>query len=393
MALHADTVWEGRTAGNNNNGGGWHDAGGASADHSQQDAHNETWTNLSIAGTTLTDDDAGGKFTAAMLGNIINVLTAGRFEISTVTDADNVELDRAPGNDTGLTGYEGGAVADLEQIDNVVVAGNHVHVKAGTYTSGGAIAFTIGTSSVQIVVEGYNATRGDAPTGDNRPLLACGANGLNGGKYNLWKHFRITTSDPNGFYVDDYSIAVNCKCVNTTANAAGRAFIVDSGKLIDCEAVAASARGVFVVAYATIVFCHIHDSNEGIYCASAGHSFIGFNIIENIAAAGILGDGSSHVKVMHNTIDNCDKGVDFATDINWLIYNNQFTHNTTYGATADGLRPTNYLDYNNWHGNGDDVNNLTKGPHATANDPGYAGADDFSGVDDADAFGIRLGVG
>lgn len=399
MALHADTIWEVRTAGNDQNSGGWHDAGGASADHSQQDADNENWSNLSISGTTLTDADTGGKFTASMLGNIINVITVGRFEITVVTDGDTVTLDRAPGDDTGLVGYEGGAVATLDVIDTVAVKGNVIHVKAGSYTPG-AIVFATGDATSRIQILGYNASRNDAPTGDSRPLLACGANSFDLAGHNWIKHIRMTTTHASGLRVNTGAVAVNCKVQNTGVGATDKAFRLDQGCAIDCEAICGNGYGIYFYLRGRAIGCYVHDCNNGIYCDStADESVIMFNIIDTIVVAGVFADGIDYLTLMNNAIYNCDKGVDTdGAGANWVIMNNIFDSNTTYGFTVDTERKSNYADFNNWYNNGDDVLNLTKGPNATANDPKFTNAagGDFSLQQDSLCIGagfcIRLGI-
>jgi len=399
MALHADTVWEVRSAGSNNNGGGWHDAGGASADHSQQDAANESWTNLSISGSTLTDDDAGGKFTASMLGNIINVLTSGRFEISTVTDGDNVELDRSPGNDTGLTGYEGGAVADLEQIDNIIVAGNTVHVKAGTYVAGGALSFTAGGSATPVVIEGYNSSRGDNPTGTNRPLLTMGANAITTGLYTQFRNFRMTSSAATFFSLGTISMIVNCAIDHTNtgdAVAAGQ-----SASVIDCD-ITSNGTGIDCGGYGVRIHgCYIHDLSIGIELDQYACS-IEFCILDTCSTYGIYlsGVGARHSQdITNNVFYSCTDAIYAGV----AVYGNKIMSNSFSDGT-DGIHitsssPHNHIDYNNWYNNGgNDVTNVSKGDNATANDPLFtnAGAGDFS-LQSGSAmrgagFAVRVGV-
>ena len=394
MALDAATIWGVKDSASNNNGGGWNDRGGASTDYSEQDAAQLNRSNLSISGATLTDDDAGALFTTAMVGSIINIVTVGRREIIAWTDGDNVTLDLAPGDGGGLVGYVGGAVADLEEIDAVAVKGNDVHVKAGTYTSVGATTFPDGDGTNRIRLLGYLASRGDEPVEDNRPFLACGAQSFNSGQYNKIMHFRMTTTHNSGLYLMSHGMAVNVKVVNTGLGATDRAFRTDVSKLIDCEAVCANGRAIFLYYQCRVTHCKIHDSNEGIYChTNADYSVIEWNIIKDCVQAGIMADQCGYMTIMYNTIEANDKGIDTDIPLDWFVQNNQFTNNTTFGATADTANKSNEFDKNNWFGNGGDVNNFTKADNATADDPGYTGPDDMSGVDDAYARTIRLGVG
>ena len=79
MALAATTVWEVRSTGNDNNGGGYNTAAGTT-DYSQQNSPQLGLTDLATPGagsTTLTS--AVGGFTAAMVGNIIQILSGTNF--------------------------------------------------------------------------------------------------------------------------------------------------------------------------------------------------------------------------------------------------------------------------------------------------------------------------
>jgi len=78
-----------------------------------------------------------------------------------------------------------------------------------------------------------------------------------------------------------------------------------------------------------------------------------------------------------------------------LILNNQFV-SCGYGIRATTALASALIDYNNYFASVTaDVSGVSKGSNATANDPGFTDAPggDFSGVDSADGFGMRLGVG
>lgn len=396
MALHADTIWEIRTAGSDSNGGGWHDSGGASADHSQQDADNENWSNLSISGTTLTDADAGGKFTASMLGNIINIVTVGRFEIAVVTDTDNVEIDRAPGDAGGLTGYEGGAVATAEAIDDVVVADNTIHVKAGTYTASGQIYWSVsGTGSAPIKILGYNSSRGDNPTGSDRPLFDMGASyTFRTATYHQNENLRFQGSFTYVAESNGRNIWRNCSFHNSSGSAYLRALYSQTYDVVfDCEMVCDNGYGWYNVGDCALEGCLIHDTPRGI-ATGGGSSKILFSTIYNCSEYGISLASNGGMVVRNCNFYNCGVGIDWSSMNRALILNNQIVANTTgLRSTASGIM--NLIDYNNYYNNTVDVDGVTKGAHATANNPGFANAPggDFSGVDSADGFGSRLGVG
>ncbi len=403
MALNAGTVWEIRTAGNSYNGGGYYDRGGASTDYSQQNGAQLTKTDFAtdVAGTELST--VGNNFTAAMVGNIVQLWTAGPgaligfFEIIAFIDAGHVTLDRNAGSGlSNLYGNVGGAMHYLGEIDNVMVSGNTVHIKAGTYIEPGAILTTGGSVTVHPTIEGYNATRGDDPTGSDRPLIQMGANAFSLGAYTLFKNFRFTTQHTNGLLVNGGCNLFNVEVRNDGAATRYGIYCGVGCGFFDCDVRSDNGEAFHNSNYCTFVACHIHDSDKGVVSVGGYNNFV-HCIVEGNTTYGIaLGSADSSNLFFCNTIHGNGTGIYVNTTSSFnKIFNNQITSNTTgLDGGSDPIRG-HFIDYNNWHGNTADIGNTTpKGPHATANDPGYATpGSDFSDVDDANAFGIRLGVG
>ena len=185
MALDAAIVWEVRTGGNDNNGGGFK-TGASGTDYTLQDAAQLSLTDLATSGigvTTLTS--ATGGFTAAMIGNTIQIrsgtnVVAGFYEITAHTDTNTVTLDRAPDDGVGGiasgVGDVGGALASPGMACGAAtVDGMRVYIKSATYT------LLTDTSNVatgplealaQVIYEGYQTTRGDLGT---KPIINAGA--------------------------------------------------------------------------------------------------------------------------------------------------------------------------------------------------------------------------
>lgn len=395
MAFNAAMVWEARTSGSNNNGGGWYDAGGASADYSQQDAAQLSLSDVVTDGTTTVTSVTGG-FTSAMVGSIINVLTKGRRQITVRTDTNTITVDATLTAGSGLTGNVGGAVADLEEIDSIVVAGNTVHFAAGTYNVGGAISFANGSFSNIIKIRGYNSSRGDEPREDDRPLLAMGANAFVTGEYNEASGFRETSTATYGFQTGYSGLNRNIKVTHTGGTAAFFGTNATS-RFVDCEADITTGIG-FLTNGENSVFiqCYAHGSgSEGWESDGSGITLV--QCIASGFTRGIHFDNGSDGLIFSCTIDGNTIGIDLETAREtFLMIGNQFTNNTT-GVTAGNTtyQYFNRLEYNNWYGNGTDVNNIAKGQRATANDPGYANqpSEDFSEVDDLIELAMRLGVG
>jgi hypothetical protein len=184
MALHANIEWEIRTAGNNDNGGGFK-VGATGVDRCQQDAAHAVLTTASTVHSTTTQINVdAGDYTVSTqdVGNIIQITggtaTAGFYEITAVDTGNNRwTLDRSAGS-SGQTvvGRMGGALAHPQTIGSVIVAGNTIHIKSGTYLKVGSNSYVLqstvqGGSGTPINWIGYNTTRRDRPIGNNRPLF------------------------------------------------------------------------------------------------------------------------------------------------------------------------------------------------------------------------------
>lgn len=129
------------------------------------------------AGTT-TITSATAAFGTDVVGNLIYVsggtgsITAGWYQIVTRTNSTTITVDRSTGLSagTGVTLHIGGALASPGQAGAIMVSGNDLWIKSGTYSitsaslnvSGGCLnppgnASTANTT----VVSGYQTTRGD----------------------------------------------------------------------------------------------------------------------------------------------------------------------------------------------------------------------------------------
>jgi hypothetical protein len=182
------SVWEVRTTGADTNGGGF-DSAKAGTDYSQQNAAQFAFTDLASSNGSTSPcavTSASHNFVAADVGNFIQITagtnwTTGFYEI--VSAAGNAAtLDRACGSAASIssgTWAEGGALATPQKVitglSNNGSSGYVVWIKAGTYT---VSASMIPSSSYDYTVIGYNASRGDNPTGNNRPLVTTSTNSI-----------------------------------------------------------------------------------------------------------------------------------------------------------------------------------------------------------------------
>ncbi len=390
MALQATGVWEIRDDGNANNGGYYDPAlAGAGTDYTQQAAAQLSLTDLACESGSTTLTSATGGFTAAMIGNAIHItsgtnLTAGWYVITARTDTNTVTLDRTPtsgGAGSSGVGAVGGALPWADASFNSGVAGNRWWVRSGTYTLTGAFAQTLeGTQTGALYVEGYSSTRGDAPTCDNRPLVACGANAWTwNGDYSDIAHLRFTTTTANGISLQGNHCVVRRCCSTNSSATAGRAALYGGPAtqwLVECEGV--SANGHAFTGGSSLCGCYGHDSREGYHASiySAITALIGCVFADcSVYGALLSAINSGQFSVIACTIDNCASGVVVTGTTQQLavLLGNLITNNGTVGvALASGAVAPRFVDRNNYYGNAADRGfGVPTGANDTALDPQY----------------------
>ncbi len=386
MALSAGALWGVRPGGNDLNGCYFYDEDpGTSVDYTDQDAAEETFTNLTTPGagsTTLTDGDAGGLFTAAMPGNGVYIsaganFTVGMYYIKTRTDSDNVVLDRSPtpgGAGANGAGKLGGSRLTLKDaFFEGVSAGDTIWIRAGTYTLTETIAIAkVGTATLRIRVYGYLATRGDQPVDTDRPYIVCtAAFHIDLATHWIMEHFRMLGSSVQVLQLSgDYSRVRNIKAQNDSGVANRYAVYADgSGNVVeDCECISDAGYALYISTDGIARFNDCHDSVRGIFVGSTEVVLIHNLCYDN--TDGIYSDSNS-VKMQGNTLDgNSGKGIDLVTGEICDLVNNILSNNGT-GVNATNARESNYLDYNDFYTNTADVTNVTKGENTLAVDPNY----------------------
>lgn len=344
-AIAATTVWEVRTTGNALNGGGFNAAQtSAGTDYSQQDAAQLALTDLACASnTTLTS--ATGGFTAAMVGNLIYIASgtnaaAGYYEITAYSDTNTVTIDRTcaiGGNMTDGVGKVGGASNHPQTIAAVLIAGNTIYVKAGTYQKVGANVYvlnytTAGTVNAPIKWIGYNSSRTVRPVGTDRPVFDGASSAadvvLVGNNYNLLDSFIIQAGTDKGVdFSSNYNfIGINLRITNngvqgiTRNNASGASTV-----LFFCEIDTNGGNATYTSnSFGWFFNCYIHDnSGRGIY--QRYHSSNKFEA-ENIVINTIVESNTGH-------------GIKFGDDggggLAYVLINNICYNNT--GSNNDGV--------------------------------------------------------
>jgi len=404
MALPTEGLWEIRSGGNDLNGAGYKSTGGASADYTKQDAAELSITDLASDGAGTGLSTATGGVTAAMAGNYTYIesdggFTPGYYQITVVTDGNNFTIDRSAGADlsAGKGKIGGGRATWTDAFFEGVQIGDTIWVEDGSYTLPGALSIAkVGTTALPIRVRGYKTTRGDEPTGDDRPSVDCQAQYMGTGAYWIFEHLQFTGSNTSMTLAPGQGSWIkNCKIVNTAGSGTPVALYLSSYiKVVDCWIETTLGYCVNPAGGCLVAWNVLKGGVEGIHVLGAAATIVS-NIIKDATSYGINLATYYFSHFLHNSIYNCDKGIYLTTGYGNTFYNNQIVSCTTRGFEATSTSKTNVLDYNNWYGNGDDISGASKGLNATANDPGWVNpaGDDFSGVDDAAGVGIRLGVG
>lgn len=314
MALPANSVFEVRTAGNDTNGGGFV-TGSTGTDYSQQDAKNTAGADISttdgVGNGTTTFTSATANFGTTIVGNIIylqggtGALVASRYRVTARASTTSITLDRAVAAGTGITMNIGGAFASLGIVGSttatILVDGNKIFIKAGTYsiTSATANVSNGRLSKGQVVyIEGYQTTRGDLGT---QPVLQVSGVAsfavitlINMG---VIKNIKIDGAsltgirgfDLNGQDIIVYKcIAINCKDSGFVGGGAPTRFYYciatgcatqpafSGGKLFNCVAHANTSTGFMgiVAAHHCIAYGNTGATTDGFNSITTGEMFV-----------------------------------------------------------------------------------------------------------------------
>lgn len=445
-ALDAAITWEIQTTGESSaatmyNGGGFK-AGAAGTDYSQggslpaNGAPHLAFTDLE---TKNNDYDRvysateNANMVAGCIGNVIHIIsgtnfTAGWYEVTGNGDGGgdglylDIDRDCASANSNDATANLGGCLAlgvGAVKLDDdffeALTAGNIVYISGGgagnTHSPGESISVSkAGTSTATLICEGYDSSRGDNPTGTDRPLISAGAWTFSFGLNWVVKNLRKTGTSATG--VAAGTSVQNCYVYNSSATA-NRPALQASGTrgnlFLNNEAVSTKGVAVSSYNYIKIIGNYLRDSNRG--TQPRHDSTIESNVIDSCVKGIELGSYDGII-IKNNTIVNCTEGIDATNGNHHIIVNNILDGNIT-GADWDTEQTSNQFDYNCWD-NTTDVSDATKGDNAVTGDPGLGftlvahsdgttdAADEtkfedttnspFSGVDTGDALIIHSGT-
>ena len=407
MALPATTVWEYRASATaaNANGGGFNSARGGT-DYTLQDAAQLIPTDLACTTTSTTLTSATFTFTDAMKGNLIHITNAGTgshfvlgwYEIVSVGDAHTVTLDRSPTDgSSGVAGVGsvGGALTGPTTASlTAMVAGNIAYMKAGTYTLGASVACGTKSGSSfhdvgRLTWIGYKATRTDAPTGTDRPLIT-GAFVTALGDYWSLSNLSFTSSLAANSTLtigqtSGYNRLLNCSCVhsgnsNGLSIAHGNAFVKRcyfKASAADTYAVTTDDTGLN-----TFLACYFDGAAGGSgLLAKGSYSYVIGCIFDTVKKAIAIGDGASATNEYHiinNTIwratasagsvgiNDESTGGGYISDVSIL---GNIIQNQENGVLLRALDSSNISDFNTYFGNGTAKTYVTVGANDAAVNP------------------------
>jgi len=315
MALSGNTVWEVQTGGSDNNGGGYV-SGGGGTDYSQATTAHATLTAASVVnGTTTIIDVSAGDYTCAAgdVGNFLQITggtaVAGWYQIVS-RSGQQWTMDRVVGS-AGQTcvGAMGGALASPGKNGAVVISGNIVFIKAGTYSITSASANVSNgclnsTSSVAWV--GYSTTRTISNT-DTKPVL----------QLNVASATLVTMGFMAGIFIN-----IDCDGNSQTSSK-----LAQAGNFYRCKIHGFNSASVSTI---RAVFCEITANSASIF-----------------GTAGASGSNAFACEIYANTTTQCQSG--YWNDC--LIYGNT-------GGSTDGIDLTgggvaeNCIMYNNGRSGG-----------------------------------------
>lgn len=346
MSMGVGVQWEVRTTGSDDNGAGFLQ-GASGTDYSQQDSAQLALTDLAMSMSSTTLTSATGGFTSAMIGNVIKIRSGTNFDvgwyrITAYTDTNTITLDRTAasgGAGSGGSGNIGGARASLNEDgfmhDADALSGNSdpfctIWVKSGTYTITQAIN-AINALAEGLRVKGYNATRGDNPTGADRPLLDFDTNNIAfstiSRSYLQFINLRFDMDTP--VILGSNTMIINCEVDNSGSGNGIEFGSSSSGKsfssAINCTVITASS--------AAIVW------GTQSYVKSNGNSVVGCLLKPGGSVCiGKLGSQTTYVSVINNILKVPSGGSGLAGFHPMVVMNNIFFGNTStpHGTGING---------------------------------------------------------
>jgi hypothetical protein len=313
VAITSSAVWEIRTTGSDTNGGVF-DVGvaGYGTDYSQQAAAQLSVTDGVTTTSSATVTSATGGFTAAMIGNGINI--AGTiYVITAVASTNSITVDHAvAAGASALAMKVGGCIASPGMCGSFIVSGNTIWIKTGTYFITSATNNVSGGPLYQTAyqynnVQGYNLVRGDAPSinSGNQPVISLSSSPLTNqpvfcpGNLSTTRYVTINSSVASSYTGNMFNLAQYIDC-NAVCASGSTGF--SQSTAINCQA----SGGNFGFNGCTSSGCYVTGCANGFYggtatdCIAQSCQYAGFNqnaLVQNCTAYS-CGNGYQTVSTM-----------------------------------------------------------------------------------------------
>lgn len=367
-------------------------------DYSQSTSALCSPSDMVIDGTTNTDiTSATCVFGVRHIGNGLRVasgtgFTAGWYEIASIPSGATARLDRAVGtvSSTGGTGKVGGSASlasgsaptDDTFFENAV-AGNDFFVEAGTYAIGGTVSISAaGNNQNPVRIIGYNAIRGDNPTGSTRPLFNTSTATFTFGQYWQLRHIQVTGTAAPVIALSLNWLGYHVKITNTssTADRVALSLTAAGASCKRCEVISYWGRAIQVNSTNSVEDSYIHGSKVGILATSSNVTNISGNIISDCTTGiSVTAAYTSPIYIFGNTFYGQNQNgtaIDFATgNTTPRIKNNIFTQWATGINHADTTQTSGIGEANLFYANTTNVAGwIVDSSSYTTTDPAFAGA-------------------
>lgn len=406
MATNPTAQYWIRTDGNDANGAGY-DSGisGAATNYSDQASPQATFTLLTLLSGTLTDTGSLGLFTAAMIGNAVNVPGQGYYWITARTNGNVVTVTPATGATTSFTtqpGKVGGALRQLVALNNgggvsapgtatPLVPGNQINVRASGSGSVGSPDYTLSSYATfpsgdvtngMISWVAYNGTPYISGFGLMFYSLA--------GQRFVGLYFTASGGNIGNDGILNMSGGISSALINCTVDCNNQSLLIGvylgspQNVIIGGAVINSSTDGIVVGSYGcTVTNCNIHN------CAGWG---VNGQTATNLVTCAVWGNTSGGVQLASNGVDpnqiigctidgNSGDGIKVSGTSQAQVsslFNNNITNNIGYGINvAAGTATANTAaialeDYNNVYNNtSGGYHNLNAGTHDVNLNPGY----------------------
>ena len=427
--IYGTTVGEIRataTAGNVN--GAFFDpviAGANGVDYTQQDVYvssSTAWASANGTSDPATVTLAGFTPSLALIGNTLHcsagtswtTSAVGNYHIILATDTTSggIIVAGAVGSVATLTGgtcYIGGAASlnggtqDLYFFRSATglngTGGTKIWWKAGNYTLGSALStLSAGGTQAPVVVEGYNTTRGDHPTGSNRPFFS--NPGITLAAQWEWKFTASTGSAAVNFTLGASDYILGNTIINNSNTAArnniitATNIILEDNEFVDYRGIAVSMSNTVGV---KVINNYFHDSDTGFKFSTTQAGVVAYGNLFSMIVSSAMVTGTawtSSALINHNTIVGTP--AQFGIGISWFTGSTfQGVENNVFYGLQTGMQSLDtqtaiWEDYNDYYDNGTDLVGIVKGPHDLAVNPQFANINYYHGTTATTTSGNHL---